>query len=465
MKELNEIDSLFESAFDGLILTPDASVKENIDLAIASKKKRRRFLFILFPILFGITCFAALVTFYPFSGKTLLTQNENQSRLSSGEDSSYSNSSSNTIQNQKSESPSFDQTSTKGSNGKIRVKSGMTKSTTSITGSNSPKQVKSQISNSTASSKITKTPGRQKNKAVLVLKSKPVSTNRRISSGPETKRTDLQVVKVPEKAENKIFAEQRPVALAEITPDSTITPGIQDSSLSQLAKTPALVNLAFTETPRKWSLAVLTYWEGEKKRDIGFTDQPFINNKREIAAIHASTFYGKIELNRKFGQRWEVLTGLGFRSAKIVQYGYADKIETPFEGVSSGIPNPITPPEPDTVQYKEAQSFRVNSVVLPLGFGYSLPLKYNMRIRLSAGAEFAYGQFARQSLNPVLSTPTLRSFGCSVWIRPELYYSFGKMELFGFGTFNHSIAQQLKWDFETRRNPAFGGGIGLRIQL
>ena len=64
MKEPNEIDLLFQNGLDGLAFTPDPYVKENIDHAIASKKKRRRFLLILFPVLFGLTGFAAIGLFY-----------------------------------------------------------------------------------------------------------------------------------------------------------------------------------------------------------------------------------------------------------------------------------------------------------------------------------------------------------------------------------------------------------------
>lgn len=436
MKEHNEIDSLFESVFDGLTLTPDASVKENIDKAIASKKKRRRFLFILFPLLFGVTGFAATAYFYPISGKPVLTQNEKQPRLPSGENeaSILPHPVSNNIQNQESESLNVDVTLANDSKGKLNTRSKINTST------------------------VTKIPKRAKTKTTFTPGSKPVL--------PEPKRTDFQVEKNSEKSENEILVEKDEVTVSENTSDSILsTPDSTTHVIAEILKSTGnnLHLVEDNEDPGKWSLAVLTYWEGEKKRDIGFQDEPFINNKREIASIHSSTFYGKIEINRKFGRRWELLTGVGFRSSKIIQYGSVDKIEFPLEGLGSVIP--INPPVPDTVLSKHVQSFRVNSVVLPIGFGYSIPLKYNMRISLAAGAEFAYGQFARETLDKNLSAPALRPFGCSVWIRPELYYSFGRIQLFGFGTFNQTLSQQLRWNFEPRRNPAFGGGIGLRIQL
>ncbi|MGV3612021.1 MAG: hypothetical protein ACO1N0_13775 [Fluviicola sp.] len=455
MKEHNEIDSLFESAFDGLTLTPDASVKENIDQAIASKKKRRRFLFVLFPVLFGTVGFAATLYFYQDEASNpLLTHavsNDRETELQSLQAKNKKQ-----TDTEKHSNIALTPKPTKSLSGNYPSK---TRSTEKL-------PIKSSKAKSPLSSTIPKVAKQPKIKTTFTPGSRLASSDKPISSQREPKRTDLQLEKTPEKPETKTLAMQEEVALSENKSDSVFsTPDSTSQIIAEILKS-AGNNLQLAEETKnkgKWSLAALTYWEGEKKRSAGFQNEPFTDNKREIASIHSSTFYGKIEINRKFGRRWELLTGVGFRSSEIIQYGSVDKIEFPIEGLGSVIP--ISPPVPDTVLSKHVQSFRVNSVVLPLGFGYSIPLKYNMRIRLAAGAEFAYGQFARETLDKNLSAPTLRPFGCSVWIRPELYYSFGRMELFGFGTFNQTLSQQLRWDFEPKRNPAFGGGIGLRIQL
>lgn len=208
---------------------------------------------------------------------------------------------------------------------------------------------------------------------------------------------------------------------------------------------------------------MLTYWEGEKKRTINPPNGAFVNKKRETAVVHSSTYSGKIELGHQFARNWELLAGIGFRSSEIFQYGHTDKIKTPPQSVGSNVPP--NPPLPDTIHFREVQSFRINSIILPVGFSYSLPLGNKVNIRLSTGAEIAYGHLTQEILHKELSTPTVHSFGCSVWARPELSYSFGKIQLFGFGTYNQTLLQQVKWDFEVKRNPAFGGGIGFRVEI
>ena len=195
-----------------------------------------------------------------------------------------------------------------------------------------------------------------------------------------------------------------------------------------------------------------------------FSDATFIDNQREIARVHSSTFYAKAEIGYQFNSALEILSGIGFRTSRMVQYGYLSKIEYPIEGVSSGVPEP-DPTIPDTIHRSEKQSFRINSIVVPVGFAYTFPITNRINLRLSAGGEFAYGKITSRFVHPDLSTPKFNAFGCSLWLRPEIHYSFGKTQLFGFGTFNQSLSQQLKWNVNSHRNPAFGAGIGLRIRL
>lgn len=404
MKEHNEIDLLFQSALSDLELTPDPIVKENIDQAIASKKKRRRFLFILFPVLFGITGFAAILPFI---------QNEKQSRLLSGEDFIKPHTHRKVYQRQ---------------NERVSLHSHSNLSFNLPTNT-------------------------------FVLSG--VSSNS--ETGIRTKEQLPQINTLPEKPGNESRTKQDTITTNENNPDSTLV-NFQPDSINLLV-TKALEKMGSNKGPGPWSLAVLTYWEGEKKRSADFENIPFTNEKRETARIHSSTFYGKIEINRQFAGRLELLTGIGFRSSKIVQYGYLERIEIPIESLGSGGQQPITPSIPDTIQWSEVQSFRTNSIVLPIGLAYSFPMGNKLKIRFSGGGEFAYGQITTRQSHPDLSSPKFDPFGFNIWLRPEIHYFFGRTQLFGFGTFDQALSQQLKWNFGPRRNPAFGGGIGLRINL
>ncbi len=454
MKEPNEIDLLFQSAFDGLELPLDPVMKENIDRAIAAKKKRRRFLFILFPVLLGTTGFAAMLYFYPFSEKNLQNkQLTHQNRLSEDEKSSSNSGNSAFRMNESKQTALNDPISEK-----AQLSIGTSGSSVQTQLPITKKRTHFKSSRSFLNSKSTELP---KDKTTLRVNKKSTSPDGKTLVAAEKGEQNLQVKKAPDKLENKLLTEQDAVAITENKPDSTLRSSLTDSTNQIVAE--ILKSQESNKGAGKWSLAILSYWEGEKKRSADFKDEPYIEQKKENARIHSSTFYGKIEVNRKLTTKLEVLTGLGFRSSKVIQYGYVSKIEIPVEGVGSVNPGPIT--TFDTVHSTAIQSFRVNSLVLPIGFAYSFPIGKKMQIRLSAGGEFAYGQIANRQLQPDLSAPKFRPFGCSVWLRPEVHYSFGRSQLFGFGTLNQSLSQQLKWNFEPRRNPAFGAGIGLRIRL
>ena len=443
MKEHNEIDLLFQSALSGLELTPDLSVKKNIDRAITAKKKRRRFLFILFPLLFGITSFAAILPFI---------QNENTAALSELRDVNEKQHADfvklrthiHTKENQNQRSiPHPLPIAPRIHTNSRSVKSSFKTNNHSSTTTNKSTESQNVLSVNPPSNKFL---------------SSDVATDSKTET--RTKEPIPQTNTTPEKTKDAERTKQDSITANENNPDSALVNSLPDSTDLIVPE-----KIGPNKGEDRWSLAVLAYWEGEKTRPVDFRNEPFENQRRETARIHASTFYEKIEINRRFAERWEILTGIGFRSSKIVQYGYLERIETPVGDLSSGGTQPITSPIPDTIQWSEVQSFRTNSIVLPIGLAYSFPIGNKLQLRLSGGGEFAYGQITTRQSHPDLSAPKFNPFGFNVWFRPEIHYSFGRTQVFGFGTFNQALSQQLKWDFEPRRNPAFGTGIGLRIGL
>jgi hypothetical protein len=436
MKEPNEIDLLFQNGLDGLAFTPDPYVKENIDHAIASKKKRRRFLFILFPVLFALTGFAAIGLFYQNEG-----ENQNENKIQSRNETRRRS-----VATALSEDSSDDLTrNDPHSQTKIETIGRITRNNFQTTNS----------------SKLVKAEYHQKNKPVFSPNEKLPSTGKVNSeAGSEVNKQELPIENTVTNPIDSIRTNQETLAITE-KPDTSVVP-LTDSA--SIAVSEALKHFGSNKGAGKWSLSVLTYWEAEKRKKNDFRDATFIDGQREIARVHASTFYAKIEAGYQLNSDLEILSGIGFRTSRMVQYGYLSKIEYPLEGVSSGVPQP-DPEIPDTIHRSEKQEFTVNSVVLPIGLAYTFPLTTKMSLRLSGGGEFAYGKITSRFVHPDLSAPKFNAFGCSLWLRPEIHYSFGRTQLFGFGTFNQSLSQQLQWNVDSRRNPAFGAGIGLRIRL
>ncbi|WP_294674674.1 hypothetical protein [uncultured Fluviicola sp.] len=438
MKEPNEIDLLFQNGLDGLAFTPDPYVKENIDHAIASKKKRRRFLFILFPVFFGLTGFAAIGLLYQNEGKNPQEnkyQSQNEIRRSAVTTVLFGDSSGHLASNDPRPQTNIE------TKGRITKNNFQTSNSSGLVNSDS----------------------HQKSEPVFSPNEKLPSSGKQSSeAGFEVTKQELRIENTVVNPIDSIHANNRETLVITEKPDTSVVP-LPDSA--SIAVSEALKHFGSNKGAGKWSLSVLTYWEAEKRKKNDFSDATFIGNEREIARVHASTFYAKAEITYKLNTNLEILSGLGFRTSKITQYGHLSTINVPLEGTTSGVPQPINPAEPDTSHRSEKQSFLVNSIVVPVGFAYTFPLTTKMSLRLSGGGEFAYGKITSRFIHPDLSAPGFNAFGCSLWLRPEIHYSFGRTQLFGFGTFNQSFSQQLQWNVDSRRNPAFGTGIGLRIRL
>ncbi|MNU79408.1 hypothetical protein D3C71_690220 [compost metagenome] len=462
MKELDEIDQLFQTTFEGFELTPDPSVKANIDRAIASKKKRRRFFFILFPVLFGTTIFASTLYFYSNPGKTSTSNKQHISQNSpSGPHTFASN---NTVKEKKTNDTLFTNSSEKTqsaynlhSEEKISgrknaiLRPGLSNLSEKVSHAGHDSRSKQGFSES-----------RRKN---AILRLNQTRTNPPLLSG--TNIVSPQTSTTPNPTENQPDQEEK-TEITETSKQDSTTAASDSTNIENLVKTPETIDQALTDVKKpsgNWSLALLTGWEGEKKRAFeNFDTTNFQGKRREFASIHSSSFYGKIELNRQITPRLDLMIGLGFRSTQIKQYGslYERDSVIVMEGVGSA--------PSDSVNYfidhrTGTQAYQVNSIIVPLGLSFSIPLSERFQFRISGGTEFAYGWMTKRQNLPDFSSPNFRSFGWNVWLRPEFHYIFGKYQLFGFGSFNQALSQQLKWDFTTRRNPAFGAGIGIRISL
>lgn len=447
MKELDEIDRLFQATFEEFELTPDPSVKENIDRAIASKKKRRKFIFFLLPIFFGTMTLAAFY-FYSSSkdnnsNKLILTKNQpdNSTKnhlIVSGKTIQADKSNNVTSHNRTADIPSVQRQQIS----KTWRKSEMHSVATGSNPKNSPK---------------------------FIVDSKPVLSETQTLLSTETNTDDTPLNEPLARAENQTQETSDKETSEEQKQDSTTTALLNDSVSDDIAEAAVeipIVSEAADPTQKKWSLAIIAGWENEHKRPAeNFDSTTFSGGREEFAQIHATTFYGKIELNRKLSNRVDIITGLGFRSSSVKQYGslhYRDS-SLLVEGVSSV-------PDPDSFAYfinnqHDVQTYLVNSITVPLGISFSIPVSQRLGFRLSGGTEFAYGWIANNQHQSEISRAKFRPFSWNAWLRPEINYTFGKFRLFGFGSFNQAIYQQLKWDFTPRRNPAFGVGIGLLIRL
>lgn len=468
MKELDEIDRLFQSEFNGFEPVPDPVVKENIDRAIASKKKRRKFLFLLFPVLFITAATAAVLYSHSFSGddqsKALISQST-KPHADSGRNSAFLRHEKKQVLENKSDG------SIKKS---IESPDNQTVKEISIDGHNNVllRQGKSNLSRNksrlttnihTANSNIgsEKQPAANGRNNILLYPAHP-------GSNPET--ITGRISPATPLISDSVSTRPNPTSeIAEVSkPDSTSLPA-SDSAQNTISQSTETSPQSLPEPPKmasKWSWAILGGWEAEKKRSFESFDTTTMNGKRkEFAAIHSTSFYGKLEVNRKLNPQMDLILGIGFRSTKTTQYTslYTRDSVIIIDGVSSAPPT-------DSVHYfirnqTGTQVYRIHSIIVPLGLSWQKPISSKLHLRFSGGVELAYGWISKQQVQADFSAPKFQSFGCNLWLRPELHYDFGKVRVFGFGTLNQGLSQQLKWDFNVRRNPMFGAGIGLFLEL
>ncbi|MNK08996.1 hypothetical protein D3C87_269430 [compost metagenome] len=433
MKELDEIDRLFQTTFEGFESTPDPSVKINIDRAIATKKKRRRFLFIWFPVLFGTMALAGILYFRPdskhsFIAKKTQTNQQIQPRMEQSQTTP-------TVRGiQKNQAITNQTLLTKNSTSKYAEKSAVKPVFTPI-----------QIPYIAAN----------RDQKIPKAQTVQIGHSDRSQLIPTVDQTN------PAEAEVSATENNSDSLTASAQADSAIT-----TDLTTSINNPDLLP-EVKKTHINWSVSLITGWENEARTQAKqFNSTLFPGTSKEFARIQSTSFYGKIELNRRINARFHAVIGLGFRSSRIRQYGsrYSSDSASVVEGTTS---SPIIP---DSVVYVSKnqtgiRTFQLNSVTLPLGLSYSVLIGPRFGIRLSGGTEFIYS-WMREKESPLqLTPPEFRPFGLNAWLRPEIHYSFGKFQLFGFGTINQPLVQQLKWNFEVNRNPAFGAGIGMLIHL
>lgn len=434
MKKFDEIDRLFQAAFDGFEPAPDPSVKENIDRVINSGKKRRRPLFFFLSFFIGAIASGAVFYSISFSDKMPLAERDN---------SSLHNNAIQTNQEKNRSNPG--QPGAESSFQKIRSV-GKPDDNKTIAFGKRTDHVTGNEKNTSADNKDRD----PENRTTVSMEEE------RIKSQTDT-HTPITYEKNPADPSTK-----KDHATLD-TSDDPVADTLGKSILEIVAEKNSIEPVM--PISNKWYLTAFAGWEGERTRPFeGLDSNGLSGGNKEFARVHSSSFYGKIEMNRNLTGRLDIIMGVGFRSAKITQYGS-------LYAMDSMLVDPeFTSAAPDSFAYfvkneTGEQIFRVHSVLLPIGLAYSLPIGQQFDLRLSAGTEFSYGWLTDDIQLPNFSNPQFRPFGWNVWMRPEVHYAFGKFRLIGFANINHALFQQLKWDVTTHRNPSFGGGLGLRVDL
>jgi hypothetical protein len=424
MKEPENIDDMFKSAFDEFSVTPDASVKSVIDVNLFTINKRFKIGFWLFFICstVGLISFIFGIFLSPIPSQKY-NQNETtiSDKLIQGDvDSNFhmnknhseiSTTSKRSIQNDdnpfKTETPNFI------------------------------------IKNKTELKLIN-----PNYKEMALIKSninQPIIENKLINDYKQLKKNQLLDVDVLEIGTSTSFIQERSDYLDLV-------------SLSRDSKFNYLDEKEIENRPKQSLTAFISF--GFESTTSERTQLKY--EKLENGKVQFNTSEIILEYRRSILNDFELNLGMGYAHNKIIQFGEITVWDSINDNVSISNPNnPVYTPN----YFSDDVNYRFQQIHLGIGLSYSHSLFQNWKLDLSAGSEFRIGQVKMMNEGSIFEAPEIKSLGVSIYFRPAVEYKIGKYSLLAFGQINQNIISQLSWSFIETRNPRFGGGIALRYNF
>lgn len=414
MKEFDDIDRLFQTTFDGFEAIPDPSVKKNIDKAIAPKKNKKRFFFLIFLFSIVIMAFGALI--YP----DRLVKNDIATKNYSYSDAS---------QNEKivgiSDYFAFQQQQEQ------------------------TKEINLNFIETSSNSLKHPVLSTQNNQRIIKV---DLLANKELVNSVPNKLTTLDKIVSLNPSDSIRKDEVNQIVTDSIEKNNTNFNDVQpiDKPIGRL---------------QKWYLTAYTGWEGTAMKSVENIDINDLSNaEKESARIQSSSFYGKIEINKKLNKRFHLLAGLGYKSTIYKQNATLYSLDSTIDEneITSNLPNP-----PLYFLKRETgnQNFQVNTLLIPIGVIFAQQISEKIHFRLSLGAEFAIGWKKDLVINPTFTSPTFQSFGWNLGVRPEFQYALKNFRFSVFGSLNQSIKPQINWNIDVRKQPFFGTGFGIQYNL
>ncbi|MCH2230729.1 MAG: outer membrane beta-barrel protein [Crocinitomicaceae bacterium] len=106
-----------------------------------------------------------------------------------------------------------------------------------------------------------------------------------------------------------------------------------------------------------------------------------------------------------------------------------------------------------------------NSFGIPVYVSYALPIAQRFKFRVGVGAIFSYESFKVIKDDSGLPVSNFSVFGVNAMLRPEFTYGLGKTEIGLYGKVNYDLKQSLSWDVISRKRYGIGAGIVFRYKF
>lgn len=493
MKEQNEIEQLFSSAFDGFEVTPPAKVKAAIDESIFAEKvlvhKRKGFIW-LFPLLgiFFIIGFIGLSFNTLYASKTS-NQTANSAFNSTSHDpssqnhqSKYSGHSQNTLIRKKTK----ELNATPQRNGEgIEIS---TANGTDYSASKSFKSSKKTLhSEETGLSSIKTRSNKQGKKAWVSASKKQKSSNNKIRKIKTDKLlgSTVNIGNDGGLGKTKIGVDGLVASIdysekpnTEI--ESTNHFAEQDSSLISMKDTLKLSlkngvvegqNLRLNIPQPKWTVSLYngTFYGVNK------LTQSSLSNYEMSSRLGV---YSGLEVAYSFSQKWAVNSGINymhysdnlveqFSDTTEIQNGYSVQYIYNNPLLQDSIIDSVVTVEYITqINYHNyGQKIKYNIFSIPIYASFTFFEKGNWMASATAGMRFNFYTAKIVSAEGTITNPTFKKVGSTLALRPEVSYTFGKMGIGIYLNSSYDLTSIAQWPEFTKKRFDLGGGVVLKYRF
>jgi hypothetical protein len=472
MKERDEIEELFSSAFSDFEKMPPPDIKSAIDeqlFTVPEKRKRKGYIWIMSAI-------ALLIGMFWFGYGYFGDEKENEQQVTSssavpGSDNDALSAEKGTNETNVSTNQSDNSSDAAGNEGNIsdnpivseeafatqyeagtsnsiadkpsvQKKNKKTKGTGET--STTPKNDRGEMTPPSSSLKNGQEITNEEHEKGSV---DAVNTSSEVASTEDNKKTEKVEDQVPAE-EPKDTSETQPDVAQQPTPDQPKAP---------------------EKTGKNWSLSLLagpTY---------GFSslDRP---NSPEYFMKEDPGFSIGVESSFMLGQRWGITTGLDmnkrtdiffqevFDSTYVGQsYEYIYDMQVTDSIVDSILVDVYEYASVNTEQQQRISHF---SVALPVYFTLNFPLSQKLGLEVNGGVRISYVSNKLSSNEYSLPTPTFKSVGIRATLRPQVIYALDNgMGIGGYLNTGYDVIPAVQWESIKRSRLDLGGGILLRYSF
>lgn len=490
MKEQEDIDQLFKSAFDDFEVAPPPAVKESIDLAIAGKSKSFPFWIVA---VFALVAAAVIAGIFMLNSgeKTQLaakTQQENtenavsaqtpSGEANSGKTRGTDQNSANTAVKNVPAQPA--NSSTENPAGKKSGNAG--KSTAQNTGVASGSVKERPAGNQTASG----TSSNQKVRAASRSKQSRRTKKEQRSQTGSTKQNTLNPLSAGSESKTTSNAGDPAESNGSEGPVKNEEPKQEARQASKTEEAPKSAQAAAKDTLTPYAeedtTAVPPKNKQREKPVLLLSVKPgttFGFNQREdtssIAIKERSAFFIQAEAAYAFTSRLAVTSGLSYEGWKedysrtgtvtdtvITGYYYDYIIDS--TGITDSILVPIYGVENTTVELRN--SYKLYNIGIPVFFTYSQSLSQKLILDLSAGAILGLQGSRTVSKTFSMGSGTVNKFGMKTCLRAQLRYQFSSWGVSLNTNFGYDLFPVHSWEQLDRTSRTFlNVGAGVHYQI